>query len=72
MAETKRKRVVTQRGGPEQAPYAEHLRNEGYSMSKIVRKSGFTRSTLYRDPPPRLVETRIAEDVPGASNTHLQ
>ena len=48
---------------PDKLKYAEHLRNEGFSMSKIVEKTGITRSTLYRHLPPRPVESHTAEDV---------
>jgi len=33
--------------------YAEHLRDAGDSMAQIVVKTGMTRSSLYRYPPPR-------------------
>lgn len=56
---------------PDKLRYAAHLRNEGYSMSKIVEKTGITRSSLYRHLPPRLVETHIAVDIPDASNPSL-
>jgi len=46
---------------PDKLRYAEHLRNEGFSMSKIVEKTGITRSSLYRHLPPRPVETHTAE-----------
>lgn len=56
---------------PDKLRYAEHLRNEGYSMSKIVEKTGITRSSLYRHLPPRPVETHTAADIPDASHPTL-
>lgn len=56
---------------PDKLRYAAHLRNEGYSMSKIVEKTGITRSSLYRHLPPRPVETHTAADIPDASNPSL-
>lgn len=57
---------------PDKLRYAEHLRNEGYSMSKIVEKTGITRSSLYRHLPPRPVETHTAADIPDISNPSLR
>ena len=56
---------------PDKLRYAAHLRNEGYSMSKIVEKTGITRSSLYRHLPPRPVETHTAADIPDASSPTL-
>lgn len=36
-----------------QLQYAEHLRQEGDTISQIVAKTGITRSSLYRHLPPR-------------------
>ena len=56
---------------PDKLRYAEHLRNEGYSMGKIVEKTGISRSSLYRHLPPRPVETLTVADIPDASNPSL-
>lgn len=56
---------------PDKLRYAEHLRNEGYSMSKIVEKTGIARSSLYRHLPPRPVETYTAVDIPDTSHPAL-
>lgn len=56
---------------PDKLRYAAHLRNEGYSMSKIVEKTGITRSSLYRHLPPRPVETHTAADIPDTSHPTL-
>ena len=53
---------------PDKLRYAEHLRNEGFSMSKIVEKTGITHTSLYRHLPPRPVDTRTAADIPDDSN----
>lgn len=50
---------------PDKLRYAEHLRNEGFSMREIVEKTGITRSSLYRHLPPRPVDTHTAEDIGG-------
>ena len=57
---------------PDKLRYAEHLRNEGFSMSKIVEKTGITRSSHYRHLPPRPVETHTAENIPDASHSSLR
>lgn len=46
---------------PDKIKYAEHLRNEGFSMREIVEKTNMARTTLYRHLPPRPVETHTAE-----------
>ena len=48
---------------PAKLRYAEHLRNEGYSMREIVEETGIARTSLYRHLPPRPVDTHTAEDV---------
>ena len=53
---------------PDKLRYAEHLRNEGFSMSKIVEKTGITHTSHYRHLPPRPVDTRTAADIPDDSN----
>ncbi len=54
---------------PDKLKYAEHLRNEGFSMREIVEKTNIARTTLYRYLPPRPVDTHTAEGqdlAPGA------
>ncbi len=48
---------------PAKLRYAEHLRNEGYSMREIVEETGIARTSLYRHLPPRSVDTHTAEAV---------
>ncbi|KEI21843.1 resolvase [Corynebacterium glutamicum ATCC 14067] len=46
---------------PAKLRYAEHLRNEGYSMREIVEETGIARTSLYRHLPPRPVEAHTVE-----------
>lgn len=46
---------------PDKLRFAEHLRNEGFSMREIVEKTKIARTTLYRHLPPRPVDTPTAE-----------
>lgn len=46
---------------PNKLAYAEHLRNDGLSISEIVEKTGITRSSLYRHLPPRSPEALTVE-----------
>lgn len=46
---------------PTKLGYATHLRDEGHSISEIVKKTGITRSSLYRHLPPRPPRTLTAE-----------
>ncbi len=48
--------------------YAEHLRDAGDSMAQIVVKTGMTRSSLYRYPPPRPPVAVTAASHPDAVN----
>ena len=54
---------------PDKLRYAEHLRNEGFSMSKNVEKTGITRPSPYRHLPPRPVQTHTANDIPDTLRT---
>ncbi|MGD7003718.1 recombinase family protein [Corynebacterium halotolerans] len=47
---------------PDKLKYAEHLRNEGFSMREIVEKTNIARTTLYRYLPPRPVDAHTAEE----------
>lgn len=46
---------------PTKLSYAEHLRDQGYSISQIVEKTTITRSSLYRHLPPRPAESLTAQ-----------
>ena len=46
---------------PDKLKYAEHLRNEGFSMREIVGKTNIARTTLYWYLPPRPIDTHTAE-----------
>ncbi|WP_026818250.1 recombinase family protein [Arthrobacter castelli] len=46
---------------PAKLAYAEHLRNNGYSITAIVDKTGITRSSLYRHLPPRQPDSVMAD-----------
>ncbi|WP_311380791.1 helix-turn-helix domain-containing protein [Arthrobacter sp. ISL-28] len=48
---------------PTKLVYAEHLRDQGQSISAIVKATGNTRSSLYRHLPPRPPETLTAEEL---------
>lgn len=52
---------------PDKLKYAEHLRNEGFSMREIVEKTDITRTTLYRYLPPRPMDTHTVEGRDAAS-----
>ncbi|MEZ2390197.1 recombinase family protein [bacterium RCC_150] len=48
---------------PAKLAYAAHLRDQGLSISEIVKASGITRTSLYRHLPPRPPESLTAENL---------
>ncbi|WP_426120703.1 recombinase family protein [Kocuria sp. LHG3120] len=46
--------------------YAVHLRESGHTMAQIVAKTGITRTTLYRQLPPRPAEPVTVEPITAA------
>ena len=46
---------------PNQLDYARRLRDEGETIAQIVKKTGITRTTLYRHLPPRPPESLTAD-----------